>query len=222
MTEQEWLECTEATPMLEFMSSKASVRKLRLFASGLCRSHRHFLVDDTVQRVIGMVENVVDGFSSCTELIRAWTEASDAKEYYVSQEKWMAAWLAREAQWAAGEHVDMSKWIDSARRWSERREDAWDEQPECQCFLMRDIFGNPFRPVSLNPAWLTPTVTTLASAAYEDRNLPSGELDAARLAILADALEEAECDNADILNHLRSPAPHVRGCWAVDLLLGKE
>jgi hypothetical protein len=88
--------------------------------------------------------------------------------------------------------------------------------------LARDIFGNPFRPASVEPEWITPTITNLATAAYDERVLPSGELDPARLAVLADALEEAGCDNADILSHLRSPGPHVRGCWVVDLLLGKE
>jgi predicted DNA-binding WGR domain protein len=65
-------------------------------------------------------------------------------------------------------------------------------------------------------------VLALAQAAYEERIMPSGELDPARLAVLSDALEEAGCDNPDILAHLRSLGPHVRGCWVVDLLLGKE
>lgn len=56
----------------------------------------------------------------------------------------------------------------------------------------------------------------------DERELPSGHLDAGQLAILADALEDAGCDNADILDHCRSDGPHVRGCWVVDLLLGKE
>jgi hypothetical protein len=91
-----------------------------------------------------------------------------------------------------------------------------------QADVLRCIFGNPFRPVSLNAAWITPTVTSLATVAYEERALPSGELDPVRLAVLADALEEAGCDSAEILNHLRGPGPHVRGCWAVDALLGKS
>ncbi len=91
-----------------------------------------------------------------------------------------------------------------------------------QSQLMRDIIGNPFRAVSINPTWLTPTVLGLARATYDNRTLPSGTLDNTRLAILADALEDAGCDNADILNHCRWPGPHVRGCWVVDLLLGKE
>jgi hypothetical protein len=88
--------------------------------------------------------------------------------------------------------------------------------------LLRDLFGNPFRPVALDPAWLTPTVQALAQAAYEERVLPSGELDLARLKVLADSLEEAGCSQAAVLDHLRGPGPHVLGCWAVDLVLGRK
>ena len=91
-----------------------------------------------------------------------------------------------------------------------------------QTLLLFDIFGNPFRPITINTAWLTPTVLSLAQAAYENRHLPSGILDIARLAILADALEDAGCNDSEILSHLRSAGPHVRGCFALDLLLGKE
>src|SRR5262249_47634106 len=91
-----------------------------------------------------------------------------------------------------------------------------------QFAILRDICANPFRPVTIDPDWLTQTVTSLATAAYEQRALPSGELDPARVVVLADALEEEGCQEADVLGHLRSPGPHVRGCWPVDLLLGKE
>jgi hypothetical protein len=94
-------------------------------------------------------------------------------------------------------------------------------EAKAQAALLRDIPGNPFRSVPLSPAWQTPQVVALAQAAYEQRGLPAGTLDVARLAVLADALEEAGCDQADLLDHLRGPGPHVRGCWAVDLLLGK-
>ena len=90
-----------------------------------------------------------------------------------------------------------------------------------QAALLRDIFGNPFRPVSLAPAWRTPDVLQLAQAAYDNRLLPSGLLDDTRLAVLADALEEAGCVNADMLAHCRGPGPHVRGCWVADAVLGK-
>jgi hypothetical protein len=91
-----------------------------------------------------------------------------------------------------------------------------------QADLIRDVFGNPFRPVSFDPAWRTSAVLSLSQAAYDKRNLPSGELDPDRLAVLSDTLEEAGCGDLGILGHLRGRGPHLRGCWAVDLLLGKE
>jgi hypothetical protein len=92
--------------------------------------------------------------------------------------------------------------------------------------LLSDVFGNPFRPApSVDAAWLAwqdGTVAQLARAAYEDRRLPEGQLDPARLALLADALEDADCTDAELLGHLRGPGPHVRGCWALDLVLSKS
>jgi hypothetical protein len=88
--------------------------------------------------------------------------------------------------------------------------------------LLRDIIGNPFRPVTLEPAWLSPTVLELARAAYDERLLPSGELCPSRLRVLSDALEEAGCTDEAILAHLRGPGPHLRGCWPLDLLLWRK
>ena len=84
-----------------------------------------------------------------------------------------------------------------------------------QADLLRDIFGNPFHPVIINPAWLSPVAASLAQGIYEGRSFDG-------IPILGDALEEAGCDNADILDHCRSRAGHVRGCWVVDALLGKS
>ncbi len=92
---------------------------------------------------------------------------------------------------------------------------------EAQQELLLEILGNPFRPVALNAAWLTPAVLSLAQAAYKYLALPAGTLDPDRLAVLADSLEEAGCTNPDILGHLRGPGPHVRGCHIVDMLLDK-
>jgi hypothetical protein len=83
------------------------------------------------------------------------------------------------------------------------------------CSLLHEIFGNPFRPVTVDPAWLTPTVVSLAQAIYDEQAFD-------RLPILADALEDAGCTNADLLVHCRSQQEHARGCWAVDLVLGKS
>src|SRR5262249_26485553 len=81
--------------------------------------------------------------------------------------------------------------------------------------LLRAIFGNPFRPVSADPGWLTSTVVALARSIYEDRAFD-------RLPILADALQDAGCEHPDVLDHYRGSGPHARGCWVVDLLLGKQ
>jgi hypothetical protein len=82
--------------------------------------------------------------------------------------------------------------------------------------LVRDIFGNPFRPVALDPAWLTSTVVALAEGIYAERAFD-------RMPILADGLQDAGCDNPDVLNHCRdASATHVRGCWVIDLLTGRQ
>jgi hypothetical protein len=87
-------------------------------------------------------------------------------------------------------------------------------QRPVQSHTLREIFGNPFRPVALDPAWQTATVVALTQAIYDE---PAFD----RLPILADALEDAGCTDADMLNHCRQPGAHVRGCWVVDLLLAK-
>jgi hypothetical protein len=83
-----------------------------------------------------------------------------------------------------------------------------------QADLLREIFGNPFRPVPFDAAWRTPTAVALAGQMYESRDFSA-------MPILADALQDAVCDSDDILGHCRGPGPHVRGCWVVDLVLGK-
>lgn len=81
--------------------------------------------------------------------------------------------------------------------------------------VLRDIFGNPFRPIAFDPEWRTSNVVSLSKSMYESRDFSA-------MPILSDALQDAGCENEDILNHCRSDGPHVKGCWAVDLILGKE
>jgi hypothetical protein len=88
------------------------------------------------------------------------------------------------------------------------------KEQRLQAEFLRDIIGNPFRPVAVMVSWRTPLADGLATSIHADQAFD-------RLPILADALEDAGCDNADLLGHLRGPGPHVRGCWALDLLLGK-
>jgi hypothetical protein len=97
---------------------------------------------------------------------------------------------------------------------------------EYQTWLLRDIFPNSWHPASqLAPPWLNwgeGTVRKLAESAYLARALPQGTLDPDRLALVADALEDAGCTDAELVGHLRGPGPHVRGCWALDLILSRE
>jgi hypothetical protein len=120
--------------------------------------------------------------------------------------------------WVASRYTRF--WHDPLGR-KEAQSAHWTER-QTRCDLLRDIFGNPFRPVALGPAGPTPTVVSLAQAAYNERIMPSGHLDPGRLAVLSDALEEADCPEQAILDHLRGPGPHVHGCWAVDLVRAKE
>jgi hypothetical protein len=100
----------------------------------------------------------------------------------------------------------------------EADEAVCNEEDRRQGILLHDVFGNPFRPAPLDPSWLAwkgGVIRKLAQAIYDDRAF-------ARLPVLADALEDAGCTDAAILGHCRGPGEHVRGCWVVDLLLGKS
>lgn len=87
-------------------------------------------------------------------------------------------------------------------------------EKRAQADLLRDVFGDPFRPVALDPAWRTSTVVALASRMYDSRDFSA-------MPILTDALQDAGCEQPDILEHCRGAGSHVRGCRVVDLVLGK-
>jgi hypothetical protein len=149
-------------------------------------------------------------------LCAAWAAASTVEAAVEEDLVKICAWAmdAVAPGWFIGRGVD-EKII---------RKDRQQEQA-AQCALLRCLCGNPFRPPPcLHPSLLARdggTLEGLAWAAYEQRLLPSGHLDPARLAVLADALEEAGADSA-LLDHLRGPGPHTRGCWVVDWALGKH
>jgi len=97
----------------------------------------------------------------------------------------------------------------------QEREATEQAEQAAQADLLRCVFGNSFRPITLDPSWLSSTVTQLAESIYQERAFD-------RLPILADALTDAGCNQEDILNHCRSGGEHCRGCWVVDAVLGKE
>ncbi len=219
MTESEWLECTDSTPMLKCLRRKTSERKLRHFACSCCRDIWNRMSDERSRFAVEAAERFADGEATSVELLTAYNAASVTR----GTAAWAAAWASEKVARKAARMT--AKAAVRAVAWAAAITAVEAEEAAAKARLVgifRDIFCNPFRPVAINSIWLTSNVTTLAQAAYEERILPSGQLDPARLAILSDALEEAGCDHADMLSHLRSPGPHVRGCWAVDLLLGKE
>jgi hypothetical protein len=245
MTEAQWLVCTDPTPMLEFLRGKASERKLRLLACACCRhtgsfvdaawkrmvAHRHpseaevELVRreaDLAGRAVAVAERVADGLAGMAELAAlvaslvdddlegCYADGPDATE--------AAAASAYRARWCAN-YMSPRSYPPGAGFRSPSKEDH-DREQLAQCQLLRDLFGNPFRPLpSLAPSllgWNDGTIIKLAMAIYEDRRFED-------MGILADALEDAGCQNQDILEHCRQAGlVHVKGCWVLDLLLGKE
>jgi len=198
MGEAEWLTCDDPRRMLGFLNvRRTSPRKLRLFVCACRRQGRiHRAGEENRLRIVELAERYSDG-----ELL--------AGELLVSGDPAVLA------------SAEVAEEVNS----------------DCRARLIRDIFVNPFRPLpplgrraaslwerELDSAlrWNGGVIPDLARAAYEERILPAGTLHPARLAVLADALEEAGCTNADILGHLRGPENHVRGCWVVDVLLKKE
>jgi hypothetical protein len=122
---------------------------------------------------------------------------------------------ALNASWEAQAQVSLAGCARESPDETAPGEAAGRHECSAQAALVRDIFGNPFGPISINPSWLTPTVQALALAIYKERTFTV-------LPVLADALEEAGCANDAVLSHLRGPGPHCRGCWPVDLILNKS
>jgi hypothetical protein len=243
MTESEWLACMDPREMLEFLRGKARDRKLRLFACGCCRRVWHLLTMEATRGAVEVAERFADGRGGREglEAARAGVAAAirmlddlaeDAynvgygRAGFDAQARAAAAAASEDATrasedaatavfLAAGEAETGATYLAACRA-------AHDAERREQVRLLHDLFGTlGYRPVPLSPAWQSPQVVALAQAAYDQRELPAGTLDPARLGVLADALEDAGCDQADVLGHLRGPGPHVRGCWALDLLLGK-
>jgi hypothetical protein len=234
VTEAEWLACGEPWSLLAFLGGKASDRKRRLFACACCRRIWCLSSDPDTEwrRAVEIAERYADGAEPLAALraVRVRDYRSEP-EYNPLWSMWPAVAsallpvanafaTARAARVAAHNHA-----LRQPAGVREAFERTGGEQ-SAQAELLRDILGNPFRPASAcDPAWLARkvgAVAQLAQTAYDDRRLPKGTLEMANLVLLADALEDSGCTDTELLGHLRSPGPHVRGCWAVDLVLGKS
>ena len=244
MTEAEWLAYTDPQKMLEFLRGKVSDRKLRLFACACCRRIWPLLVDGVSRKAVEVGERFADGLATEDERYSAyqaaddvWAMIGDAFDDMIMEpdNEWALAITAAGVPWfAAAEAADaaiapvedtldkLAAYIPASKAagWAEATGDQPDAQAEvveqaAQANLVREIVGNPFRPVAVSPASLTPGVVELARTIYDERAFD-------RLTELADALQQAGCTYSDILAHCHQPGEHVRGCWVVDLLLGKE
>jgi hypothetical protein len=214
MTEEEWLACGDDYRMVEYLRGRASERKLRLVGLACCGFPREFC-DPRLTALAAVIERFAEGQATYQDvrLARetAVIEPFEGGEFtpYDREVLVLDKFSAKDAHWALDRFLAGFQYTLAAPEQS-----RWQPRP-VWCQLIRDIFGNPFRPVAVEPAWLTSTVTELARGIYAERAFD-------RLPILADALQDAGCENPDILDHCRGPGPHVRGCWVVDLVLGKQ
>jgi hypothetical protein len=219
MTEKEWLNSSNPDEMLLFLggTGRASERKLRLFAIACCRCMWHMIRNERTRRAVKTAERFVDGLAKENELQAAWAEAMTVCWFRGTSNRAAGDAAATAAQvattvMAVPEVGIVLRGVMQALRHA--------ENGNLSIFL-RDIFFNPFRPKPAIPAvvlaWNSGCVVKLASSMYEEKDFSQE-----RMGVLADALEEAGVTNEDVLAHLRSPGPHSRGCWAVDLVLGKE
>jgi hypothetical protein len=250
MTESDWLKSTDPKAMLEVLRGKASDRKLRLFACACCRCIWHLLSDERSRRAVEVAEQAADGQAGKRARKRATSAAGRASDLARAaaceaarnggNEAWAKMALSQGAGAAASvallqglEHAAAVAGCAAEAAKGEAKSNAsyaegasaWMQERAIQAAILRDISGPlPFRLPPIDPSWLrwnSGVVRRLAEEVYQERQLPAGLLDAVRLAVLADALEDAGCDDAVLLEHLRGPGPHVRGCWLVDHLTGR-
>jgi hypothetical protein len=221
VTEEEWLACNNPWPLVNQTNVVVSDRKAQLFACACCHRLRDRLTDARLRKVLEVAEARAEGVVTPEEVAAAGSLAEEvARSKYPLRQ--LARALGRVAvgsryDWGNQPHV-LAEVIasDDAEDWrSDAYQHAYLAEQERQLELLRDIFGNPFRVAALLDDWRTDTVLTLARQMYESRDFGA-------MPILADALQDAGCGDEQILAHCRGPGPHVRGCWVVDLVLGKE
>jgi hypothetical protein len=248
MCEALWEMCRVPERMAGTLGGVGSPRKLRLLACALAR-HAPFAPDGLTvydllpefhwsvglptlavadcRAVVTAAERQADGQAEPDEWAAAATQAryavwsAEADTFRYDSETYPGSYF-RYAAASLLEHTTetdparQARYMFAYRRYGDRGLAAFHPvHGAAACRLTRDVFGNPFRPVTFDPTWRTADALGLARAAYEDRAFE-------RLPMLADALMDAGCADEDILSHCRGGGPHVRGCWVVDLVLGKE
>jgi hypothetical protein len=209
-----------------------------------CRHVIHLLKDERTRRAVELAEQYADGGIGLERMVATYREADSARDHstttVLGQAMALASTVALYAAATKAASPDGGMWegeppdptynaslaayhVASAAAWAGRAGQDKIATRAAESLLLRDLFGPlPFRPVILPPSvrtWHDGTVVRLAQAAYEGRQLPAGTLEPERLMVLADALEEAGCQDQEVLTHLREQGRvHVRGCHVVDLV----
>jgi hypothetical protein len=217
MTEAEWQACSNPWVLLQHVRTADTDRKLRLFVCACCeRSLLYSLLPD-VRAGVAVAKQLADGGVNEADLIGARQTIVDLAEE--GDPNWtfgleaVAGALAPHPLQSGNAAIIADQIIQSLGE--EGNEFAQNLERVAQCRLVREIFGYPGRALTMQQRWQSANVVALAQAIYD-------EDDFGRLPILADALEDAGCTDVDMLNHCRQPGEHVRGCWVVDWVLGKQ
>jgi hypothetical protein len=217
-----WLESTDPRAMLRHLGDAPSDRKLRLFSCACCRRAWVFAKDKRLEPLLLLLEGIADGTvkerrrePARTRSYKLTTARIDDSQQCIAWEFWRGLQqsfdrrntdFGESAAAAFGYAAGKGPEFHPAKAAERRR----------QANVVREIFGNPFHPVAFDPVWRTDTVMTLANQMYAAREFGAAP-------ILADALQDAGCNSAELLHHLRDlSAVHYRGCWVLDLVLGRE
>ncbi len=225
MTEVEWLSWPTPSALLQHLAAHpglASERKLRLFGVACLRRLLPLLTHDVSRAALDVAERYADGKATRDEVARAardLTARQAADPRTSSVDIFLGDSICRLCK-APLRGSDLESAISYAfsLAWFVDRRQTTRVEASAQAVLLRDVVANPFRPLRVEPAWLTwdhGLVPALAQTIYLERAFD-------RLPILADALEDAGCDDLELLAHLRGPTDHVRGCWALDRVLERE
>jgi hypothetical protein len=203
--------------MLEYVQSRTSDRKMRLFACACCRRFWAALPDRRSRHFIETVERYADGLETDSTLDQAYFAAQEVVKE--TSDPVADALIGLIGVTATYEYQDAMRGVNAERAatfMARCSSEGIAAERLVQAEILRDVLGPlPFQPVPVNPAWLAPTVKDLASTIYSERTFE-------QMPILGVALEDAGCAHSEILSHCRRQGPHVLGCWVVDLVLGKE
>jgi len=213
MTEERWDTENSLPNMLYFLGYERQVQRtkmgrrlLRLFGCASCPHIWHLVPDGDCRRAVGVAEAYADDVCANLKLNAARNQVAVALSIGdVVALLAVASVVNAEARMASRAGSDVSNSLDG----------RWGVGNVHFCTLLRDLFDNPFRPITFDRRWRTETTVAFASGIYSDRAFD-------RMPILADALEEAGCDVPEVLAHCRGPGPHARGCWVVDGVLDKR